>query len=430
MRTRSLFATLAVAGLVASACSSAATPSPAPPTAAPATASPAASASTAASPSAPASPAGPSLPTSIGAGEGELNIVVWDGYAQDGTVEKKYDWVHPFEAATGCKVNAKPGGTSDEMVTLMRQGGGTVYDGVSASGDASNRLIANGDVAPINPDLIPDWKDIAPFLQSPAHNTINGVHYGVSHGWGGNELMYRTDLFKPAPTSWDVVFDPAKAAGYKGKVTDYDSPIYIADAALYLKAHKPDLGITDVYELTQPQLDAAVQLLKDQHQFVGKYWGTFTDNIDFFTNGTTTIGTTWPYQVNFLKGEKVKVEGIVPSEGMTGWADTWMMSAHAKHPNCMYKWMAWMVTPNVQAQVAEAFGESPANPKACDLLDKPGGVGPYALANFCTAYRVNDKAFYDAIAFWKTPQADCGDSRGKTCIDYSVWTQKWTEVRG
>jgi putative spermidine/putrescine transport system substrate-binding protein len=201
MRTRPLFATLAVVGLVASACSSAATPSPAAPTAAPATAAPVATASAAASPSAPASPAGPSLPTSVGPGEGELNIVVWDGYAQDGKVEKKYDWVHPFETATGCKVNAKPGGTSDEMVTLMRQGGGTVYDGVSASGDASNRLIANGDVAPINPDLIPDFKDIAPFLQSPAHNTVNGVHYGVSHGWGGNSLMYRTDLFNPAPTS-------------------------------------------------------------------------------------------------------------------------------------------------------------------------------------------------------------------------------------
>ena len=286
MRTRSLFGALAVIGLVSSACSSAATPSPAA-TAAPATPAPA-SASAAASPSASAAatPAGPSLPTSVGAGEGELNIIVWAGYAEDGTNQKAYDWVHPFEAATGCKVNAKPGGTSDEMVTLMRQGGGTVYDGVSASGDASNRLIANGDVAAINPDLIPDWKDIAPFLQSPPHNTVNGVHYGVSHGWGGNSLMYRTDLFNPAPTSWDVVFDTAKMGAYKGKVTDYDSPIYIADAALYLKAHKPDLGITDPYELTQPQFDAAVQLLKDQHPFVGKYWGTYTDQIDNFTNGT------------------------------------------------------------------------------------------------------------------------------------------------
>jgi putative spermidine/putrescine transport system substrate-binding protein len=200
---------------------------------------------------------------------------------------------------------------------------------------------------------------------------------------------------------------------------------------LYLKAHKPDLGITDAYELTQPQFDAAVQLLKDQRPFVGKYWVSYPDQIDNFTNGTSTIGTTWPYQVNTLKGlpKPVKVEQVVPTEGMTGWADTWMMSAHAKPPNCMYKWMAWMVTPNVQAQVAESFGESPANTKACAILDK-GDLGPYALKDFCTLYHVNDKPYYDAISFWKTPQADCGDSRGKTCVDYSVWTQKWTEIKG
>ena len=153
----------------------------------------------------------------------------------------------------------------------------------------------------------------------------------------------------------------------------------------------------------------------------------YSDEIDNFTNGATVVGTTWPYQVNTLKGSGVAVDSVVPSEGMTGWADTWMMSSHAQHPNCMYKWMAWMVTPAVQAQVAESFGEAPANPKACDLLDK--GVGEYAVANFCQVYSVTDQNYYNAIQFWKTPLADCGDSRGSTCVDYSVWTQKWTEIK-
>jgi putative spermidine/putrescine transport system substrate-binding protein len=431
MNRRSLLGGMATLALIASACSSSATPSPssAPPTSAPPASVPATTGS-AASPSASAAPS-LNLPTSIGKGEGALNIIIWAGYAEDGTNQKAYDWVHPFETATGCKVTVKEGNTSDEMVTLMRQGGGTVYDGVSASGDATNRLIANGDVAPINVDLIPDYKNIAPFLQSPPHNTVNGVHYGISHGWGGNSLMYRTDLFNPAPTSWSAVFDPTLAAAYSGKITDYDSPIYIADAALYLMAHKPDLGITDPYELTQPEFDAAVQLLKDQHPFVGKYWGAFGDEIDNFTSGASTIGTTWPYQVNTLKGQTppVKIESVVPSEGMTGWADTWMMSSHAQHPNCMYMWMAWMVTPMVQAEVAESFGEAPANPQACAILDT-GTLGPYGLKNFCTLYHVNDQSYYSAIKFWKTPLANCGDSRGTTCVDYSAWTTAWTEIKG
>jgi putative spermidine/putrescine transport system substrate-binding protein len=364
----------------------------------------------------------------IGPGEGALNIIIWGGYAEDGSNVKTYDWVHPFEQQTGCQVNPKKADTSDEMVSLMRQGGGTQYDGVSASGDATLRLIGNGDVAAIDPSIFPDFANLAAFLQNAPHYVVNGQHYGVPHGWGGNSLMYRTDVVNPAPTSWNVVFDPTAAAPYKGKITDYDSPIYIADAALYLKAHDTSIAITDPYELNQAQFDAAVNLLKQQRPAVADYWSDFNKEIDNFTSKVDVVGTTWPYQVNTLLGSGVPVAQVVPSEGMTGWADTWMLSAHAKHPNCMLMWMGWMLTPQVQAEVAESFGEAPANPQACPILEK--GVGDYKIAHFCDAYHVNDQSYYGSIAFWKTPIANCGDARGQTCIDYSEWTTKWTEIKG
>jgi len=424
------------------AASAAATPVPtAPPSSAPSEAA-SASATAAASQAASAAPSyatgdygsiKPLKPavdlTSVGGpGEGALNLIIWGGYAESGANVPEYDWVKPFEAETGCKVQTKVGNTSDEMVTLIRQGGGATYDGVSASGDATLRLIANGDVAAIDPATIPGFGDVAPFLQNAPHYVVNGQHYGVPHGWGGNTLLYRSDIVKPAPTSWDVVFDPTASQPYQGKITAYDSPIYIADAALYLKTHQPQLGITDPYELTQDQFQAAVDLLKQQRPWVGKYWSAFSDEIDNFKSGATVVGTTWPYQYNTLVGEKVAVGQVVPSEGMTGWADTWMMSSHAAHPNCMQKWMAWMITPEVQAQVAEYFGEAPANPKACKYLD--AAYGSYGLKDFCKLYSVNDPSFYNSIAFWKTPLADCGDSRGQTCVDYSAWTQAWTEIKG
>jgi len=438
MRSHRFAAALGAVAIIAGACSGASTPAP---SVAASTPAPSVAASTAPSAAASVAPsvapssapsAAPSYSTGAygtmtplkpavdlgtvgGPGEGALNLIIWAGYAEDGSNVKEYDWVKPFEAETGCKVQSKIGNTSDEMVTLLRQGGGSVYDGVSASGDASNRLIANGDIAAIDPASIPGFGDVAPFLQDAPHYVVDGKHYGVPHGWGGNSLMYRTDIVTPAPTSWNVVFDPAASPPYQGKITAYDSPIYIADAALYLKTHSPELSITDPYELTQPQFDAAVALLKAQRPWVGKYWALYSDEIDNFKSGATVVGTTWPYQVNALKAEAVKVEAIVPTEGMTGWADTWMMSSKAQHPNCMLKWMAWMLTPEVQAQVAEYFGEAPANPKACTYLDAV--YGSYGLKDFCTAYRVNDPSFYDQIAFWKTPLADCGDQRGQTCVD-------------
>ena len=285
MRSRSLFAAAASLGIIVAACSNGA--STAPSTASVAPPASVAPSSAGAPSTAPVSAAPSSnLPSAIGPGEGEVDIIVWAGYAEDGSNVKEYDWVHPFIAANpDCgKVNVKPADTSDAMVSLMQGGGGGLYDGVSASGDASNTLIARGDVAEVNVDLIPDFKDITPFLQSPAHNTVGGKHYGVSHGWGGNTLMWRTDLVNPAPTSWDVTFDPAKMEANKGKITAYGGSIYIADAALYLKAHQPDLGITDPYELTQPQFDAAVNLLKTQHGYIGKYWEGYADEIDNFTS--------------------------------------------------------------------------------------------------------------------------------------------------
>ena len=177
----------------------------------------------------------------VGKGEGEVNLIAWAGYVEDGSTDPAVDWVSDFEKETGCKVNVKIGNTSDEMVTLMRTGN---YDGVSASGDATLRLIAGGDVDPVNTDLVPNYKDIFPALKDQPHNTVDGVNYGVPHGRGANLLMCNKDVVKPAPDSWGAVFDRPRPAKYKGKVTAYDNPIYIADAALYLKATQPDSGST------------------------------------------------------------------------------------------------------------------------------------------------------------------------------------------
>jgi putative spermidine/putrescine transport system substrate-binding protein len=365
----------------------------------------------------------------IGEGEGELNLIIWPGYAEAGENVPEYDWVTPFQDATGCQVkNRHVAGTSDEMVTLIRQGG--QYDGLSASGDATVRLIKDGLVTAVDVEkLFPEWKNFWGPMQSPGHNTIDGYHYGISHGWGANVLMWNTAKVTTAPTSWSAVFTTDPLPSYAKKVTAYNAPIYIADAALYLSKTKPDLGITDPYELTQAQFDAAVALLKEQHaKLIGKYWGGYPENITDFEQGLSWIGTSWPYQVGALNAEKppVPVKSVLPTEGATGWADTWMLAKDAKHPNCMLKWMDWMSQPGTQQQVAEFFGEAPANLKACDLIDsKPGA---YGYKGFCTDQHASDDAYAQSVKFWKTPLADCGDSRGATCVDFSKWTSAWDEI--
>jgi len=348
----------------------------------------------------------------VGKGEGQLNLIAWEGYAQP-------QWVKPFEQATGCQVSAKYAGSSSEMVSLMANGGGGQYDLVSASGDADLRLIYGGDVKPININLIPQWKNFHPFLQNPPFNTIGGKHYGTSYEFGPNVLLYSKKTFPAAPTSWSVLYNKQ----YAGEVTVPNNPIQIADAALYLSKTQPSLGISDPYELTQPQFNATVNLLKQQKPLIKKYWDLASQEISLFQSGTTVVGAAWPYQTNTLVAAGAKVGDTIPSQGATGWADTWMLATKAPHPNCAYKWMQWVTTPKVQAQQAVFFGETPANKLACPIMDQ-------ISKGSCAAYHANaPEAYFQTLKFWKTPLAQCGNGKND-CVPFQQWVTAWTQITG
>jgi putative spermidine/putrescine transport system substrate-binding protein len=352
----------------------------------------------------------------LGKGEGQVNLIAWAGYVEP-------EWSKPFEEKTGCKVNVKVGGTSDEMVQLMRTG---EYDGVSASGNATARLFEGGDVAPVNTSLVPNYKTIFSDLKNQPYNTFEGKPYGIPHGRGANLLMWNSNDVKPAPKSWNVTMDPKVASKYNGKISQYDDPMSIAEAAVYLKAHEPKLGIEDPYELNSEQFEAAVQLMKEQRPMVGEYWSEAEKQISAFASGDSQVGTTWQYQYFLLKSEGKPVaaspasQGFLPEEGATGWSDTWMISSEAEHPNCMYMWMNWIVEPKINAEVAEYFGEAPAQELACEHTKNP---------NFCSEYHAEEPDFWKRVYYWKTPLADCGNGE-EDCKDYNDWVQAWTSIKG
>jgi putative spermidine/putrescine transport system substrate-binding protein len=349
--------------------------------------------------------------TAIGPGEGALNLIAWEGYVDP-------SWTTQFTKDTGCVVNAKYAGSSDEMVTLMADGGGGQWDMVSASGDADLRLIYGGDVKPMNPSLIPDFTNFQTYFQTPPYNTISGVHYGISLQWGPNTLLYNKAKFTTAPTSWSVLYDPQ----YKGLITVPNNPIQIADAALYLSTKNPSLKITDPYELTQTQFDATVNLLKQQRPLIKKYWDLASDEISLFENGDAMVGAAWPYQTNTLQADgKVQVADTIPSEGATGWGDTWMLATKAPHPNCAYLWTKYVSTPHVQAQQAISFGETPVNTKACAEMES-------LQSGSCAQYHADAPgSYFQTIKFWKTPIATCADG-SQSCVPYAQWVTAWTSI--
>ena len=334
------------------------------------------------------------------------------GYAEDGSSDPSVDWVTPFERRTGCRVRITLANSADGVVKQLRKGS---YDGGSAPGDALGRLIASRDVAPIDTRAVPGFAGLAPKLERLGSH--GGRVYGVPQGWAATLLMWRTDIVRPAPTTWAAVFDTRSP--YRGKVMTYDYPIAIADAALYLRSARPRLKIRDVYELDAAQFRAAVELSKRQRQIIATDWSDYVLEEAAFSAGTAVLGPTWQLVVDRLKADEVPVAAVLPKEGGTGWWDAWAVSSHAKHPRCMTRWIEWMLSPRVSAQVAEWYGEAPANRKACAFTRD---------RRHCARYHATDDAYLARLSLWKAPQADCGDSRGTVCKSWEDWVDAWEEV--
>ena len=352
--------------------------------------------------------------TELGEAEGQVSILAWPAYVEDGSNDPNVDWVTPFEEETGCEVTSKVYGTSDEAFNLMKTG---EYDVIAASGDATNRLIASGEVTPVNTDLIPNYEGVYDFLKMQPWNSVDGEAYGVPHGYGANLLMYNTEVFPDAPTSWDVVFD--KASENAGKVTAYDAPIYIADAAVYLMAHNPELGIENPYALDETQFQAAVDLLKLQRESIGEYWSDFLKQIQAFETGDSVVGTTWQVTQNSLEAAGAPTAVVLPDEGATGWSDTWMIASGAKNPNCAYMWLDYIASPEANAAATGYFGEAPSSDAACDFRED------------CEAYHAGDADYASQIWYWTTPIAECIDGRTDVeCVDFAQWTEAWAEIKG
>ncbi|ROO83454.1 putative spermidine/putrescine transport system substrate-binding protein [Actinocorallia herbida] len=365
-------------------------------------------------------PRGTATPAaSLAAVEGALTLVVPSGYAEQGGTDPAADWVTPFEEATGCDVTVRTVGTAREVRDKIAVGG---YDGGLVPAEVAGELIAANGAAPLNTGLVPALGAIAPELRAlvtekPAEDDDEDdgkkrkdVVYGVPNAWGADLLLY--DPRVAAPTSWGEVFAPQEA--HRGAVLWRDTPTTLGLAALYLKERRPKLKIGDPFSLTRPQLDAVAEVLAAERGHVKTVWRDGSQPVEALATGGAALEMADAHTLDVLLKGGLPVAEAAPREGRTGWANAWMMSATARHPGCMYRWMDWATSPAIQRAMAEWKGVAPANPEACATL-RPG---------FCTAYHVGDRPYLNTVTFaHSTTPASCED-----CADWNTWTRTWSTL--
>ncbi|GAA3038853.1 extracellular solute-binding protein [Streptosporangium longisporum] len=376
-------------------------PSPAATSPSPVTSTLEPSAGITATPASPAPSVSPTPSASIGKGEGTLQVLTFQGHVEFGGAGSRINWVTPFERRSGCVVRVDRVRTAEEMAARFAAG---TYDVVSPSPELAGLLVEQKKVTPLDTSLVGAYRDIPKRLRELPGLREDGLVYGVPYLWGVNRVIYEGEGTRKPP----ALYERAPAA-------IRDSPLSIADAALALGGGTgPE--IDDPFQLTPEQLDAAVALLTRGDGPDRLYWDDSLDLVRAMSSGSVRIAQALPYHLDLFRraGRETRAAEGGP---VTGWVDSWMISARSASPNCAYRWLDWMSSERAQRSAAAWTGLAPANPEAC------GG----RAGRICDAYRVRDGRGLRDVLFASRPAPDCG-GRGGTCADYAEWTERWKDL--
>jgi len=308
------------------------------------------------------------------AAAGEVNVLTWEGYADDSFIKK-------FEADSGCSVQATYVGSNDDFAPKLAAGGG-VYDLISPSIDTTKIMIEAGFVQPIDTSRLPRYGEIYEKFRTAEGVNDQGKVYGVPFAWGSIPFMYRTDKFKTPPTSLKVLWDPA----LKGKISLWDdkSALYVASRVI---------GNMNIYDLGDAQLAAAKAKLIAQKPLVRKYWATAGELVDLYAAGEVWISNTWGgYQSSLLADQKIPVKEFIPEEGAEGWMDSWMIVKDTPNLDCAYKFINMATTELGQCGMSNVNGYSSSNPVAAKNCMSP--------EQFKSLHQ-DDVNYLDSLLLWK-----------------------------
>jgi putative spermidine/putrescine transport system substrate-binding protein/spermidine/putrescine transport system substrate-binding protein len=284
-----------------------------------------------------------------------LNLLVWEGYADPA-------FVRGFEEQQHCKVSASYMGSSDELVAKLRGGSAGNYDVISPSSDVATSIAAAGLALPLDLSQIPSYSQLSPQLTSLPLVRIKGQVYGVPFMWGPDPLIYDTTVFPKPPQSWTVFWDPK----YRGKLSVWDDLSTVYMTAQVLGYDKPDPS--QLYNLTDEQLDAVKKKLLEMKPNIRKMWSTGGELTNLFQNHEVVAAMGWPLMTNQLRKINFPVGETIPEENTTGWIDHLMITAGSENKELAHKFLEYMVEAQTQKKVTDVTGYTPANPQAAQFM--------------------------------------------------------------
>lgn len=282
--------------------------------------------------------------------ETRLNLLTWEGYTDPSIVD-------PFEAKTGCTVNAVFVGADHDFTVRLAGGGSTDFDLVSPSVDMTSVLAKLGVIEPVNTLWLSHWNDIPEAFRAHPGIALNGAVWAVPFDWGAVGLLYRTDKVERQPASFAALWDKR----YAGRIALWDD-----EASLYTAARLLFSRGLDVHDLSDAELDAARDKLIAQKPLLRDYWSSTGELIDLFAYGDVWLSDGWEIAARALEAQGLPVALVLPQGKTTGWADAWQIVKGSPNRDCAYEWLNFATSPEGQCLTFEVTGFAPVNPKALD----------------------------------------------------------------
>ncbi len=293
-----------------------------------------------------------------------LRLLTWGSYAPDNVV-KMFEEKYPDITVEVTFSN------NEEMVAKLRATGGAGFDLAQPSHDRIYAAQLEYDIyKPMDLSQI-DMSNMEDSLLEgvKANTTIEGEVYSVPHQWGTSGLM--ADKSKaPDFASWDDLCDPM----YKGKTSMRLKRTILLGTA-FAMGEDPFAAYSDL-DKYQSILDKVADKLIACKENIKAYWKGGDDLSAMMLSGEIVASETWDSTAYKLFGENENIVFIPPSTGAIAWIDTFTLPRKGKADDAAYKWINFVLQPEIVELMSASTGAMAAVKGAKDLLpaDKKAAV--------------------------------------------------------
>lgn len=291
---------------------------------------------------------GASLPATT-----ELNIYAWSGEIPESIIKD-------FEKETGINVTFDTFDSNEAMVTKL-QAGATGYDLVNPSQYAVQQLAGLELVQELDHSLLPSLGNVPESFQQAEYDP--GLKWSVPIMWGTTAMAYNSKFIKEDLTSWSALADPK----YKGKIMMLDNMLAAYIPALQVNGYRAGSTVPE-------EVDTATQWLLDQKPLLQGY--NSTNNGELLAKGQVWVELAWNSQIVPLMDDHPELVWVLPEEGFSFWTDSLSITKDAANAANAYKFIEYLLQPDVAAKMCEESGIAVPNTPMMDVLPKEIATNP------------------------------------------------------